>query len=193
MKYILVSTSPRRIELMKLMGVNFEVVKPKVDEGKIGIADEDPERFVKIMAERKCESVLKDCGFDLSDIVLISADTIVYLENRIIGKPRNRDDAIRTLKYLSGKWHSVFTGVCVIHRNERVEFVERTDVFFREIDDETIVEYVDSGEPLDKAGAYGIQGKASLFVRRIIGDFYNVMGFPVGRVWEELRRKGWIE
>lgn len=191
MKYFLVSTSPRRIELMKLLEVDFETIKPRFVERMPEDASIEPERFVEEMAEKKCESVLDD-SILLEDSVLISADTVVYLEGRIIGKPRDEKDALQILRNLSGKWHSVFTGVCILKNEDKIKFVERTDVFFRNIDERSLKDYVTSGEPLDKAGAYGIQGKGSLFVRRIIGDYYNVMGFPIGRIWEELKRKDWI-
>ncbi len=179
---ILASGSPRRIELLKQIGLKFSVVVPQVDEE---IKDEnEPEKVVLEIARRKAEKVFKD----YEDSIVISADTIVYFEDKILGKPKDKADAKETLKKLSGNWHKVYTGVCIFSKSAKTEFVEVTDVKFRDLTDWEIDYYVDSGKPLDKAGSYGIQEFGSVFVERIEGDYFNVMGLPVSRLWSNLSK-----
>ena len=122
-----------------------------------------------------------------SQAIVIGADTIVVLESEILGKPRDRADAIKMLSTLSGKVHSVFTGVCLIKDSKENCFYEETKVEFYELSPQEIEAYVDTGEPMDKAGAYGIQGRGCLLVKRIDGDYFNVVGLPVGRLIKELK------
>lgn len=181
---ILASSSPRRHSLMKLMGIPFSVVSPEgVDET---LENKDIEQEILDLALRKAESVYRK----RPSSTVIGADTIVYLEGEILGKPASKEIAYYYLKRLSGNTHSVITGVAIICESSRTAFFEKTLVTFREIPEEFILKYIETGIPMDKAGAYGIQDYGALFVKEIRGDYYNVMGFPVGRIWELLRNGG---
>lgn len=181
---ILASSSPRRRSLMKLMGIPFSVVTPEgVDET---LVNKDIENEILDLAVRKAESVLKIKPW----CTVIGADTIVYLDGEILGKPASKEEAFSYLKRLSGNTHSVITGVAIICKTSRIAFFEKTLVTFRKIPEKSILKYIGTGIPMDKAGAYGIQDYGALFVKEIKGDFYNVMGFPIGRIWETLRNGG---
>ncbi len=146
-----------------------------------------PEETVTALAAAKAREVARRCR---ADDVVIGADTVVWLDGHIFGKPRSRDQARRMLSALSGRGHTVYTGVCVIKGERALEHCEASAVYFRELSREEIDAYVDSGEPMDKAGAYGIQGRGALFVRRIEGDFFNVMGLPLCALGELLKKQG---
>ncbi|MCM1333874.1 MAG: Maf family protein [Bacteroides sp.] len=178
---ILASRSPRRRELLTLITDQFTVRPAEGDE----IADPSlsPARFVTELSAAKAREI----SADAPDDVVIGADTVVAFGKEILGKPRDTADAIRMLTLLSGKTHSVFTGVTVIKNGEAHSFAEETRVTFFPLTDEEIGRYAESGEPLDKAGAYGIQGAGALLVRGIEGDYYNVMGLPVGRLYRLLK------
>ena len=178
-KIILASGSPRRRELLTQIGISFEVVKA---EGEEKITTDDPEEAVKELAMQKAQEVAGRVDAD----VVIGADTVVALGNEIMGKPENEQDAFNMLKKLSGKTHTVLTGVCVISPDKQINFYEKTEVEFYPLGDDEIRQYIASGEPMDKAGAYGIQEKGAMFVKRINGDFYNVVGLPVARLAREL-------
>ncbi|AKI96541.1 nucleoside triphosphate pyrophosphatase [Kosmotoga pacifica] len=188
MEIILASTSPRRRELIKLFGVPFSVIPPNdVDEDLSPISlTED----LKKVATKKAKSVLSKIT-KIDEKVIIGADTVVVLKGEILLKPKDTYEAYRHLKRLSGVLHEVYTGVGIVTKNEEFSFVEITKVKFRELDDVTIHKYIATGIPMDKAGAYGIQDYGALFVESIIGDFYNVMGLPIGRIWQELRDRGY--
>lgn len=180
MKIILASGSPRRKEILENAGYDFEIVTADADESlKSGIS---PDEAVKYLAELKGDAVRK-----VADGVIISADTVVAFENEILGKPKNEDDAFRMLKLLSGKTHSVYTGVCVQNGEKKAVFSEKTAVKFYELSDEEIIAYVKTGEPMDKAGAYGIQGKGAVLVEKIEGDYLNVVGLPLARLSRVLK------
>ena len=170
---ILASKSPRRIELMTLAGFDFLSV-PAVKEEKI-TGGTSPSDAVLMLSRQKAEYN-----------TVIGADTVVALGNEIMGKPENEQDAFDMLKKLSGKTHTVLTGVCVISPDKQINFYEKTEVEFYPLGDDEIRQYIASGEPMDKAGAYGIQEKGAMFVKRINGDFYNVVGLPVARLAREL-------
>ncbi len=173
-KIILASGSPRRRELLELAGVPFIVQTADVDESIP--AGTSPEEAVQLLAVKKARAV------EAKQRLVLAADTVVALDGVIFGKPRNEEDAKEMLRTLSGKIHQVHTGVC-IRRGEREEvFCETAQVEFYPLTEEEIERYVASGEPLDKAGAYGIQGKGALLVRRIAGDYYTIVGLPVARV-----------
>lgn len=179
---ILASASPRRQELLTKMGLSFRVQPADVDETCDGRADER----VAVLSERKARGVM-DAG---AKGVIVASDTLVALDGRSLGKPEDRADAIRMLRELSGRDHDVYTGVCLLD-TESGKFetiVERTAIHFVELNDETIENYVDFGEPMDKAGAYAIQGGAGKFVDYIDGSFDNVMGFPTEAFAEMLKR-----
>lgn len=169
---ILASASPRRQELLTKMGLKFRVQPADVDETCTGT----PDARVGILAERKARGVMADGAQG----VIVASDTLVALDGRSLGKPEDRDDAVRMLRELSGRGHDVFTGVCLLDTvsGKCETIVERTAIHFVELSDDVIEEYVDSGEPMDKAGAYAIQGGAGRFVDMIDGSFDNVMGFP---------------
>ena len=169
---ILASKSPRRIELMTLAGFDFLSV-PAVKEEKIPGGTE-PSKAVLMLSRQKAEEIAEKYPYN----TVIGADTVVALGNEIMGKPENEQDAFDMLKKLSGKTHTVLTGVCVISPDKQINFYP--------LGDDEIRQYIASGEPMDKAGAYGIQEKGAMFVKRINGDFYNVVGLPVARLAREL-------
>ncbi|KAG0172532.1 hypothetical protein DFQ28_010613 [Apophysomyces sp. BC1034] len=173
---VLASASPRRREILTDMGIVFEVVTTLKPDENDPFAYATPGEYVKDTARMKAKEVLARCQADRSlpdaDIV-IGADTVVVIDGHVLEKPRDYDHAVTMLQKLSGRTHEVLTGVCVLGPCERT-FVETTRVTFSEIDADTIKAYVASREPFDKAGAYGIQGEASLFVQSIEGDYWNV-------------------
>ena len=180
MQLILASGSPRRRELLGLFGIPFTIRAADIDEtmdpGK------DPFDEVARVSRLKALAVPREEG----DLV-IAADTIVVCCGRVLGKPHSREEAAAMLRLLSGRDHQVMTG-CTLVRGDAVgTFTEVTDLHFRPLSQGEIARYVDSGEPMDKAGAYGIQGGAALFCEKIVGDYYNVMGLPVCRLGQALR------
>lgn len=180
MQLILASASPRRRELLGLFGIPFVIRAADIDETMDPSLP--PEQEVARVSRCKALAVPRQV-----DDVVIAADTIVVCEGRVLGKPHSPREAEDMLTLLSGRDHQVMTG-CTIAAGERVQtFTEITDLHFRPLEPEEIRRYVESGEPMDKAGAYGIQGGAALFCRRMEGDYYNVMGLPVCRLWQQLR------
>ena len=180
MQLILASASPRRRELLSLFGIPFSVRAADIDET---MEKEKPAaREVARVSREKALAVPREKG----DVV-VAADTIVVCDNQILGKPKDPQDAFRMLKMLSGRDHQVMTG-CTVLRGETIEtFTEITDLHFRNLSDREILKYVESGEPMDKAGAYGIQGGAALFCEKLSGDYYNVVGLPVCRLYKTLK------
>lgn len=168
---ILASKSPRRKELLSLITENFVIKSAEVDESlPDGI---QPDKAVEYLSEIKAEP------FKNEEDIIIGADTVVSIDDVILGKPKDRSDAFKMLKMLSGKYHSVFTGVTIITPDSTKTFSVETRVKFFDLTDREINDYLDTGEPFDKAGAYGIQGKGSLLVEKIDGDYFNVVGLPV--------------
>lgn len=182
MKIILASQSPRRRELLKLMGLEFEIRVADIDETMD--PNGDP------MTEVARVSAAKAMAVDGKDDVVIAADTIVVCEGKILGKPHSEQEARDMLTLLSGRDHQVMTGFTVRQGFQTVTRTEVSHIYFRPLDPGEIGAYVKTGEPMDKAGAYGIQGKAALFVSRLEGDYYNVMGLPVCALTECLRSFG---
>ncbi len=179
---ILASGSPRRAELLKRIGLQFRVMTGNVSEELKGV--DDPRERVILLSERKAEAVIGE----VKDGLVIGADTVVVLDDEIFGKPADPDDAVRMLMRLSGKTHDVYTGFTLIQTDgKRISDVERTAVTFRKIEPWEIIAYVETGNPMDKAGAYGIQDQSSFFVERIEGCFYNVVGFPIARFYRRLK------
>jgi septum formation protein len=182
MKLVLASKSPRRSEIRKNAGYEFTV--------RVADADETipegtkPEDAVVFLAARKAMAVER-----ADDETVLGADTIVVLDNKILGKPKDREDAFNMLKNLSGRVHSVFTGVCIIENGKSMTFSEETQVEFLPLTDHEIYDYIDTNDCYDKAGAYGIQGYASKFVRRINGDYFNVVGLPISAIFEKFFKK----
>ena len=184
MEIILASQSPRRKELLERMGIRtFTVMDSGVDEHEEELLP--PEELVCRLSERKAEAVAQRAP---AGAVVIAADTVVSLDGAILGKPADKLEAFRMLSTLSGARHQVHTGVTVMRDGEKQIEHETTDVTFRELSEEEIEHYLATGEPMDKAGAYGIQGYGALLVERIEGDYYNVMGLPVCRLGQMLRR-----
>ena len=174
--YILASGSPRRKELLRLIIPEYKVLVSGCEEF---VPEGTPaEKVPAILAEQKALAVAKLCPDD----TVIGSDTVVVLNGEIFGKPKNEAHAHAMLKALSGKKHFVYTGVAVAEKGEIRSFVQKTEVEFYELSDETIDKYIATGEPMDKAGAYGIQGKGSVLVKGIIGDYFNVMGLPVAEL-----------
>lgn len=167
---ILASASPRRSELLKMLCLDFEV-RPSMAEETVpeGLS---PEQTVMHLAKLKYDSVAAGCS---PEDAVIAADTIVVFNGEIFGKPRNEEDARHMLETLSGQTHTVYTGLCV---NGKCAF-EKSDVTFRDLSDDEIIRYINSGEPMDKAGSYGIQGLGASIVRHIDGDYFNIVGLPV--------------
>jgi septum formation protein len=183
---ILASASPRRKELLELLQIPFEVIVSEIEE----IVNEQlhPAEMVQSLAHQKAASVAKK---NQSSFV-IGSDTLVVYEGRMLGKPTDENEAIQMLQMISGKTHEVFTGVSIIHGEHVSSFHEKTSVTFFPLSDREIEEYVSSGEPMDKAGAYGIQGYGALLVNSIHGDFYSVVGLPVARTYRELLKMGFV-
>lgn len=204
-KIILASQSPRRRELLAQIGLSYQVIPSTVEEK---VTEKNPERVVQELSRQKALDVAQkirngsvqpgeDQG-EREEILVIGADTIVAYQDRILGKPADKADAVRMLSMLQGSVHSVYTGVTLIsqktasreaHDWEEYTFAEETRVHMYPMTQEEICWYVNTGEPMDKAGAYGIQGLCARFVEKIEGDYNNVVGLPVGRIWQELKKR----
>ena len=181
MQLILASASPRRKELLGLFHVPFTIRVADIDETmdpQLSPADE-----VGRVSRMKALAVQRE-----DDDIVIAADTIVVCAEKVLGKPHSPEEAVQTLRLLSGRDHQVMTGVTVVRGNEAETFTEVTDLHFRDLTEKEIRAYVATGEPMDKAGSYGIQGGAALFCSHMVGDYYNVMGLPVCRLGQTLRR-----
>jgi len=178
MSIILASGSPRRFELLKLAGIeDFKVIVDMSEE--IITPGLLPEEQVKRLSLQKAQNVARACS---KNDIIIAADTLVYIGDEPLGKPDSPADADTMLRKLSGRVHSVFTGVTLLKGDTHTSVAEKTDVKFREVSNDEIAEYVKTGEPMDKAGAYAAQGGAAVFIERIEGDFFNVMGLPLCRL-----------
>ena len=186
MDLILASGSPRRRELLQRAGFEFRVLTSDADERYS--AQLQPLEVAPFLARQKARAVAATLTAEqLEHSVLVGADTIVALDGVIYGKPADDADARRMLGELSGRTHQVITGVCIIAGGQEQCLAELTDVSFRSLDEDEIAAYVASGEPLDKAGAYGIQGHGALLIKGIEGDYYSVMGLPVAPLYTILR------
>ncbi len=193
MKIYLASASPRRKELLKQVGISFKVVPSTVEEK---ITKEAPDEVVEELSYQKAVDVCgKLAAEGREDFVVIGADTVVSAWGKILGKPADKADAARMLKDLQGGSHQVYTGVTLAWKYKDMPpmyatFSECTDVTMYTMTDEEIKRYVDSGEPMDKAGAYAIQGFCAAHIQGICGDYNNVVGLPVGRLCQEMKRRG---
>lgn len=198
---ILASASPRRKELLEQIGLTFDICPAKGEEV---ITKTIPAEVVKELASQKAKEVAamvksyEEKHEELmtpQDIMVIGADTIVAYEDQILGKPKDEEDAYRMLSMLSGNTHSVYTGVSIIllgasGKAGELNFYEKTDVVMRQMDENEIRRYIATGEPMDKAGAYGIQGKCAIFIDKIDGDYNNVVGLPIAAIYRELKKLG---
>lgn len=187
---ILASASPRRQELLTQIGIEFRVIPSNIEEKP---KSRVPEKIVMELSQGKARDVFKKLsGREQAAALVIGADTIVVCEGEIMGKPENKIRAMEMLSRLQGSTHQVYTGVTLVCRTpdgeKQVSFYEKTDVSMYSMSAEEIESYVDTGEPMDKAGAYGIQGKCAAYIREIRGDYNNVVGLPVGRLYQEMKR-----
>lgn len=184
-KIVLASASPRRRELLQNMGLDFEIITS--DGAEQVFENELPQDIVKRLSSEKALNVAKRAPYD--DCIVIGADTVVAIDGKILGKPVDEGDAKRMLTLLSGRTHKVYTGVSVIETTsgERVSDYVETEVKFVNLTERQIEKYVSSGEPMDKAGAYGIQDLGAMLVEKINGDYFNVVGLPVSRLARILR------
>lgn len=187
-RIILASQSPRRRELLTQIGLKFEVIPSTVEEV---ITSANPVEVVQELAQQKARDVAEVAGREMAkdSLLVIGADTIVVYEGKILGKPEDKEDAVRMLTMLQGKEHSVYTGVALLSGEQEIVFAEETRVQMCSMTPEEILWYVNTGEPMDKAGAYGIQGLCARFIRQIQGDYNNVVGLPVGRIYQELKKE----
>lgn len=185
-KLILASASPRRVELLKMLGCKFKIIPSKIEE-KIN-PRLSPIQNVKNLSRLKT----LDVASEISDGIIIGADTVVVLGKKILGKPKDKKEAQEMLQNLSGKEHKVITGITVIDTKTRkiLQDAIMTKVKFRKLNKNLIEKYIKSGEPLDKAGAYGIQGKGSLLIESIIGDYFNGEGLPLNALSQLLEKFG---
>ena len=190
MKLILASSSPRRAEVLDNAGVPFTVISSAADETPY--PGETPKALVQRLADTKADLVAARA---VGPAIVIGADTAVVLDGQVLGKPRSTDDARHMLEQLSGRTHSVYTGVSLIRLPdaERVRFVETTLVHFSRLTTDEISAYLATEEPYDKAGAYAIQGRGGRFIPRIEGCYYNVVGLPLEHLLAALRELGWTE
>lgn len=197
-KIILASGSPRRKELLAQIGLSFTV---RVSEADEHTEETKPEKLVCILSERKALAVWDELTEEeKKESILIGADTVVAVDDRILGKPADETEAFQTIKLLQGRSHQVYTGVTILWQGglqpleegtstcsiQKKQFFEKTDVLVYPMSEDEITAYVKTGEPLDKAGAYGIQGSFAAYIQGINGDYSNVVGLPVGRLYHEL-------
>lgn len=185
-KIILASQSPRRRELLTQMGVTDFAICPAQGEEHME-AQLPPDRLSEALALAKAKEVAAQAG---PEDLVIAADTIVTLDYQVLGKPHSREEAVSMLETLSGRRHVVYTGLAVLRGEQAVSGHEATEVQFRPLSAEEISAYVATGEPMDKAGAYGIQGRGALLVEGIVGDYFNVMGLPICKLGQILRQFG---
>lgn len=194
---ILASQSPRRQELLKQVNIDFKVISSDCDESyPDGLT---PAQVVMALSGRKADSVFDKliANSDIADeFAVVAADTVVAADGSILGKPADEKAAFDMLEMLSGKTHSVYTGVTILYAKKGKVLMDsilsKTDVTFRTLTDEEINAYIATGEPMDKAGAYGIQEKGALLVESITGDFYTVVGLPIAKVYNSLKTNGFI-
>jgi septum formation protein len=193
MRLILASSSPRRAKVLRNAGFVFEIRPADVDETRQ--PHEAAEDYVRRVAQAKARAIAEPARADRERAIVIAADTIVLAEGQILGKPRDAEDARRMLRLFSGKTHEVLTALSVINVPAAKEalHVEKTRVEFLKMSEEEIETYIQTGEPVDKAGAYGIQGIAGRFATRIEGCYFNVLGLPLSRLWTTLQSLGWKE
>ena len=191
MKYqiILASGSPRRKELLELIGVEFKIITSNKEEV---ITSSNPEEVVKELSQMKAEDVAKNVE---GPALILGADTVVAYKGNILGKPKDKEDAIRMISSFAGDDHYVYTGVCIIRKEadglvKTISFAEGTRVTVYPMTAEEIERYADSKEPMDKAGAYAIQGLFAPYIKGIEGDYYNIVGFPIAGIYQRLKEEG---
>ena len=179
---ILASQSPRRRQLLQMVGLDFECIPADIEEV---VPEGTPAKEIpRLLALQKASAVLKDHP----DAVVIGSDTVVAIDGAVLGKPKDEADALRMLKQLSGRTHTVHTGVAILSKDKQVSFTSSTKVTFYDHTEEELLAYIRTGDPMDKAGAYGIQGVGAFLTECIEGDFYTVMGLPVAEVLRQLKQ-----
>lgn len=191
-KIVLASASPRRRELLRQIGLEFEVIPSNIEEKSKSLI---PSQMVMELSEGKAMDIYEKLPEETkASVWVVGADTIVAFGDQIMGKPENRRHAVEMLSRLQGSTHQVYTGVTLVGQSGKedkpfkVSFYEKTDVTMYPMSREEIAAYVDTGEPMDKAGAYGIQGRCAAFIKEIRGDYNNVVGLPVGRLYQEMKK-----
>lgn len=187
-KIILASASPRRHELLNLVNLKHEI---RISDCEENIAYKDPADMVSRLSLIKASAVAKQLQMpEEKDALVIGADTIVFFKDKVLGKPKDKQEALAMLRALSGNTHTVFTGVSVIDAasGQTETFYEETKVTFYEFTDEELAAYVDSGDPMDKAGAYGVQGPGAFLVKKVKGDYFTVVGLPVAHLLQVLKK-----
>lgn len=185
-KIILASGSPRRRELLTQIGIDFDVVTSNAEEIITKTYPQDIVCELSCLKAKAVYDMLKEPQKDIDNSVIIGADTIVYCDGEILGKPADNDDAYRMIKKISGGVHQVYTGVTFIYKGNVKSFSEKTDVSVYDMSETEINRYIQTGEAIDKAGAYGIQGAFAAYVKGINGDYNNVVGLPVAKLYHEL-------
>lgn len=191
-KIILASASPRRRELLEQIGMTFEVIPSDIEEKT---KSQIPSEMVMELSGMKAMDIFEKLPLEKRvSVIVAGADTVVAFGDRIMGKPADEEKAKEMLSLLQGETHQVYTGVTLIWQEDKdcppvkISFYEKTDVSMYPMSEQEICSYVETGEPMDKAGAYGIQGKCAAFIREIRGDYYNVVGLPIGRLYQELKK-----
>ena len=188
-RIILASGSPRRKELFEQIGVKFEI---KTSEKEEIITSSNPKDVVKELSFMKAQDVAE--GIE-GPAIVIGADTVVAYDGKILGKPKDNEDAVRMISSFAGDEHFVYTGVCILIKEadgsvREISFAEGTKVFVYGMTEQEILNYVESGEPMDKAGAYAIQGRFAPYIKEIEGDYYNIVGFPIAGIYQRLKEAG---
>lgn len=188
-EFILASGSPRRKEILAAAGLKYMVLVPNADEESVP-KDLPIDIYVQELAMLKAAAAAK-AAVTRKEAIIIAADTIVTIDGEILGKPRDETDAFNMLKRLSGRGHEVYTGYCLLREKDAFTVCGsvKTQVFFKMLDDDMIWRYIATGEPMDKAGAYGIQGRGALLTEKIDGDYFNVVGLPISAVSDTLRKE----
>ena len=181
---ILASASPRRQELLRQIGCEFRVFVSRAEE--LSASGVPPEKLATENARRKAEEA---ASRDTTGLPVLGADTVVAVDAAILGKPKDEEDAAKMLRLLSGRKHFVYTGVAILDSEEKIIFAEKSEVTFFDITDEKIQQYIETGEPMDKAGSYGIQGFGGAFVKKVNGSYFNVVGLPIEEVSKKLLKK----
>lgn len=190
MRIILASKSPRRREILENLGLEFDIIVADADESS---DIREPDELVMTLAARKGRAVLEKIGDDTEDALIIACDTLVYADGEFLGKPRDRADAERMIRKLSGDHHYVISGIYLSYKGREVRAAASTKVIFDTLTDSDVKAYLDTSEPYDKAGAYAIQGKASAYISGIEGDYFNVVGLPVNLLCKTLKKEFGID
>lgn len=186
MRIVLASKSPRRREILENLGLKFDVVVGNADESS---DIREPDELVMTLAARKGRATLEKLGKETDDTLVIACDTLVYADGEFLGKPRDRADAERMIRKISGSCHYVVSGIYLCYKGREARAAASTKVIFDKLTDTDIAAYLDTSEPYDKAGAYAIQGKAGVYINGIEGDYFNVVGLPVNLLCKTLKQE----